>query len=66
MLGLYLYTLIIGLKSFNMLCILHTFTSQKKLHNFVTNNVFLYRKVTTQQQQQNKDSNIKILAEARN
>jgi len=63
MLGLYLYTLKIGLKSFNMLSILHKLTLQKKLQNFVTNNVcFLYRKVTTQQQQ-NKTSNKKPLSE---
>jgi len=46
-----------------MLTILHKFTSQTKLHNFATNNVF--NKVTTQQQQ-NKKSNKKTLAEARN
>ena len=49
MLSLYLYTLIIGHKSCNMLSILHKLTLQKKLQNFVTNNVFLDKnsKITT-------------------
>ena len=42
MLGLYLYTLKIGLKYFNMLSILHKFTLQKKLQNFVTKNVCVF------------------------
>jgi len=45
MLGLYLYTLIIGHNSCNMLSILNKFTLQKKLQNIVTNNVFLDKKV---------------------
>jgi len=46
MLGLYLYTLIIGHKSCNtcMLSILNKLTLQKKLPSFVTNNVFLDKK----------------------
>jgi len=39
MLGLYLYTLIIGHKSCNMLSILNELTLQKELQTFVTNNV---------------------------
>jgi len=63
MLGLYLYTLIISHKSSNMLRILNKLTLFKKLQTFVTNNVFLDKKVKTQQQQ-NKKSNIKTLARA--
>jgi len=48
MLGLYLYTLIIGHKSCNMLSILNKLTLQKKLQSFVTNEVFLDKKVKTQ------------------
>ena len=44
MLGLYLYTLIIGHKSCNMLSILNKLTLQKKLQTFVINNVFLNKK----------------------
>jgi len=44
MLGLYLYTLIIGHKSCNMLIILNKLTLQKKLQNFVTNNVLFGQK----------------------
>jgi len=40
MLSLYLYTLIIGHKSCNMLNILNKLTLQKKLQNPMTNNVF--------------------------
>ena len=42
MLGLYLYTciLLIGHKSHNMLSLLNKLTLQKKLQNYVTNNVF--------------------------
>jgi len=47
----YLYTLIIGHKSFNMLSILNKLTLQRKLHKFVTKCV-LDRKVRTKQQQQ--------------
>ena len=60
MLSLYLYTPIIGHKSCNVLSVLNKFTLQKKLHFFVTNNVFLDKKVKTQQQQ-NKISKIKTL-----
>jgi len=41
MLGLYLYTLIIGQKSYNMLSILNKLPLQNELQNVVTNNVFL-------------------------
>ena len=45
MLGLYPYTLKIGHKSSNMLCILNKLTLKKKeLQNCVTNNVFLDKK----------------------
>ena len=63
MLGLYLYTLIISHKSCNMLGLLNKLTMYKELPTFVTNNVFLDKKVKTQQQQ-NKKSNIKTLAGA--
>ena len=44
-LGLYLYTLIIGQKYCNMLLSrLNKLTLQKKLQNFVTNNEFFYNK----------------------
>jgi len=61
MLGLYLYILIIVHKSCNMLSILNKLTLQKKKSIFWTNNVFLDKKVKTQQQQ-NQKSNIKTLA----
>jgi len=48
---MYLNTLIIPHKSCNMLSILNVLTLQKKLQNFVTNNVFMDKKVNTQQQQ---------------
>ena len=51
MLGLYFYTLIIGHKLCNMLRILNKLILQRRLQNFVTNNVFLEKKVKTQQQQ---------------
>jgi len=60
MLGLYLYTRIIGHKSCNMLSMLN----ELKLHFFVTDNVFVNKKVKTQQQ--TKKSNIKTLAGALN
>jgi len=50
MLGLYLYTLIIGHKSCNMLSIHNKLALQNKLQNLVTNNVFLEKKVKTQPQ----------------
>jgi len=50
MLGLYLYTIIIGHKSCNMLSILNKLTLKRELQTFVTNNVFLDKKVKTQQQ----------------
>jgi len=46
MLGLYLYTLISGHKSCNLL---NKLSLQKELQNFVTNNVFWDKKVKTQQ-----------------
>ena len=54
MLGLYLYTLIIGHKSCNMLCILNK-TLQKKLQTFVTNNVGVLTK--KEQHNNNKTKN---------
>jgi len=59
MLGLYLYTciLLIGHKSRNTLSLLNKLTLQKKLQNYVTNNVFWGKNKL--QQQQNK-SNKKI------
>ena len=50
MLGLFLYTLIISHISCNMLSILNNLTLLKKLQNCRTNNVFLDKKVNTQQQ----------------
>jgi len=44
MLGLYLYTLIIGHKSCNMLSILNKLALQKVLKHFVTKSVFLDKK----------------------
>jgi len=44
MLSLYLYTLIIGHKSCNMLNILNKLTLQKVLQIFVTNSVFMDKK----------------------
>ena len=61
MLGLYLYTLTISHTFSNMLRILNKLTLYKALQTFETNNVFLDKKVKTQQQQ-NKKSNIKTLA----
>jgi len=40
MLGLYLYTLIFGHKSYSMLSILNKLTLQRELRNVVTNIVF--------------------------
>jgi len=40
MLGLYLYTLVIGHKSCSLLSILNKLTLHKELQNFVTNHVF--------------------------
>ena len=52
MLGLYLYTLIIGHKSCNILSIQNKLKMQKELQTFVTNNVvFFDKKVKTQQSQ---------------
>ena len=55
MLGLYLYTLIIGHKYCNMLstvhCILNKLTLQKKLQNFVKKLCVLDKKIKTQKQQ---------------
>ena len=63
MLGLYLFTLIIGHKSCKTLSILNKLTLKKKLQYIPINNVFLDKKVKTQQQQYKK-SNIKTLAGA--
>jgi len=60
MLGLYLYTLIIGHKLSNMLCLLNKLPLQNELQNCVKSNVFWTKKVKTLQQQ-NKNSNIKSL-----
>jgi len=48
-----------------MLSILNKLTLPKDLQNIVTNNVFMDKKVKTQQQQ-NKKSNLKTLAGAGN
>jgi len=55
MLGLYLYILIISHKSYNMLRILNKLPLYKELQTSVTNNVFLDKKVKTQQQQNKKN-----------
>jgi len=47
MLGLYLYTLIIGHKSCNMLSIINKLTLQKELQKFVTYNRVFGQKVKT-------------------
>ena len=54
MLGLYLYTLIIGQKSCNMLSILNKLTLQKELQNCVTNNFGTKSKNTTTTKQKQK------------
>jgi len=59
MLGPYLYILIIGLTSCNMLSLL-----RKKLQSCVTNNVFLHKQLKSQQEI--KKSNLKTLAGAGN
>jgi len=64
LLGLYLYTLIIGHKSSNMLSVLNKLTLQKEMQNFVTKNVFLDKKRKINHNKTNK-SNIKTLAGAR-
>jgi len=65
MLGLHLYSIIIGNKYCSMLSILNKLTLYKELQTFLKYNVFLDKKVKTQQQQ-NKKSNIKALAAAGN
>jgi len=58
MLGLYLYTLIIGHKSCNILSRRTNITLQKELQNCVTNNVFLTKnknKITTQKKIKHKN-----------
>ena len=59
MLGLYLYTLIIGHKSCNMLstCLLNKLTLQKELQYFVTNNVFLDKSKITSTKKKIKHKN---------
>jgi len=64
MLRLYLCTIIIGHKSCNMLSILNKLTLQKELQNFVTNNVFLDKKL--KHNNKTKKSNIKTLTGAGN
>jgi len=63
---MYLYTLIIGHKSYNMLSILKKLTLQKELPNVVTNNVFWTKDKAQQQQNKNKKSNIKSFGGAGN
>jgi len=46
--GLYLYTHLIDHKYCNMLSILNKLTLQKKLQNFVTENLFMDKEVKTQ------------------
>jgi len=53
MLGLFLYTLIIGHTYFNMLSILNKFTLQEKLHYFVTNTVFVQKSKNSTTAKQN-------------
>ena len=69
MLGLYLYTLIIGHKSCNMLSLLNKLALQNELQNavqkFDTNKLLLDKKVKIQQHK-NKKSNIKSLSGAGN
>jgi len=58
MLGLYLYTLIIGHKSCNRLSILNKLILQKELQNVVKNNVFWTKhKNTTTTKQKMKHKN---------
>jgi len=52
MIGQYLYTLIIGHKSCNILSILCKLTLQKKLQNVVTNSVFWTKGKTTKTRKQ--------------
>ena len=54
MLGLYLFTLIIGHKSCNTLSILNKLTLKRNCNILAKNNVFLDKKVKTQQQQYKK------------
>ena len=60
-----IFTLIIVHKSCNISGILNKLTLQKELQNYVTKNCVSGQKVKTQQQQ-NKTSNIKKLAGAKN
>ena len=60
MLSLYMYTLIIGHKSCNMLSILNKLTLPKELQNFVTISFW------TKSKKQNKNSNIKTLVGDKN
>ena len=62
MLDLYLYILIIGHNSCNMLSILNKLTLQKDLQNYVTNNVLL-DKMYKHNNNKTKKSNIKTLPE---
>jgi len=54
MLGLYLYILIIGHNSCKMLNILNKLTYFKELQTFVTNNVFLDKKLKHNNNKTNK------------
>jgi len=65
MLGLYLYTHIIGQKSCNILSILNKLALQKRNANFVTSNLFLDNK-KIHINNKTKQNNIKTLAGAGN
>jgi len=64
MLGLYLFTLIIGHKSCNTLSILNKLTLYKELQYFAINTVFLDKKSKNTTTTIQKKSNIKTLAVA--
>ena len=55
MLGMYLYTLIIGFKYCNILSILNKLTLQKELHNVVTMCFWTKSKDTTTKKSNNKN-----------
>jgi len=67
MLGLYLYTLIIGHKSCNTFSILNKFTLRNILQNFVIKSLFWNKEVKAQQQNKkikHKNFDIKDTANA--
>ena len=66
MLGLYLDNRIIGHKFRNSLSKLNELTLQKELHNFVTNNVFIFLQKKEKAQQQKTQSITKVVARAGN